>query len=72
MIARWDSQVLIRRGIVKHLDSPEQSASQVKWDSLGCFVSNKEVAQPIVPEVHDHQSKPALSQCTTPWYIMQE
>jgi hypothetical protein len=68
VITRGNSQVLICRRVIDHLNLAKQPALNVCRDLFRSRVADKEVAQPKVSETHYHSNDPAMSQCTTQRY----
>jgi hypothetical protein len=58
MIARWHPQVLIRRGIVDHLDFSKQAIFQIGRNFPGFCILDEEVAQPAIPKANDYLATP--------------
>jgi hypothetical protein len=61
MIAGRDSQILIRRRIVDHLELAKQSAIQIGRYFLRVYIIDEEITQPIISKAYDHSPSPILS-----------
>jgi hypothetical protein len=55
MVARWHPKILIRHGVIDHLELPEQSPINIGGNSPRRHVVDEEVVQPPIPEA-DYQS----------------
>ena len=58
VVAGWHQQVLVRGCIVDHLHFTEQSVSQLGGNFLCPEVLDEEIAQPVVPKVHNRSAVP--------------
>jgi hypothetical protein len=43
VVARWHPKILIRHGVIDHLELPEQSPIHIRWNSPGRHVVDEEV-----------------------------
>jgi hypothetical protein len=43
VVARWHPKILIHHGVIDHLELPEQSPINIRWNSPGRHVVDEEV-----------------------------
>ncbi len=59
MVAGRRSQIAVRGRIVDHLELAEQAIFQIGRDFLRSDVVDEELAQPVIPEAHNHAAAPS-------------
>src|SRR5665811_1432204 len=59
MVAGRRSQIAVRCRVVDQLDLAEQAIFQIGRDFLRPDVVDEKLAQPVIPEAHDHDATPS-------------
>src|SRR5579859_2719881 len=67
MIAGRYAQILVRRGIVNHLELAEEPAFEIGRNVPGMTIFCEEGLQPVIPKANDHRYL-QMTECTTQRY----